>query len=398
MGGDGGTKSLQRKYIRSAQDKEGWKGWGVGEAGAANKADVARARVSLCALSQEALVEPVACCRLGNLYNKNAVVLALQAKAVEGTPLPTPFRHIRGLRDISTLRFTPNPAANANVNASANANAASKTAGAAAAANSNAAATTAGAKSDGSGAAARAVARAAAVATMEDLRMNGAKELPAQFMCPVMRLEFNGRNRFCAVFEGGGTAPVLSEKCLKEMTPEMLQHEVGRPFTREDCVLLCPGAEEYRKMRHALLVEFKAAKARRKLEKAQKKQKQLAGSSAAAAVEGGPETGVAVAQGGGSVIKASGGSAASETAQSEHEKKRARREKKQKKKKSRPEKAAAGVNTSLAYAGIGKQAEERVGKLKESNKVFASLFRKESNDDDQTKKANLFIRVAGRMY
>ena len=350
MGGDGGTKSLQRKFIRGAQDKQGWKGWGLGEAAATSKAELARTRASQCALTQKPLAEPIACCRLGNLFNKNELVLALQAKAVEGIPLPVAFKHIKNLNDIATLRFTPNPAA----------------------VKFDKEAKEAGARGGSS--------KAVVAATMEDVRL-GNDERPSKFMCPVTRLEFNGRNRFCAVFEPGGTAPVLAERCLKRMKPEDLQDEVGRAFTMEECVLLCPDQKEYAQMRTALAAEMKAAKARRKEEKARKKlMKRKAtgdGGSADSAAAGTPDSDAAAAL---------------------------KRSKKASKKARASAKAQPEVSTTLAYANIGKEAEARVNEMQKKNAVFASIF----NDDkrvtgkevakDREKQANLFIRIAGRMY
>lgn len=294
---------MQRKYVRGAQDKEGWKSWGFGEAAAASKLELARARASQCALTQKPLSEPIVCCRLGNLFNKDDLVLALQAKAVGGRALPSAFKHIKGLNDVTTLRFTKNPEAE---RFDASAGHAGKNA-----------------------------------STMEDLR-TGSGERPAQFMCPVTRLEFNGRNKFCAVFQGGGEGPVLAERCLRRMKPEDLQEEVGRPFTKEECVQLCPDAEEYQKMRKALVAEVKAAKARKKLEKAEKKKQKRKITDMTASVA--PSTDTSSASG--SADHVAGADKQHTTTQGK---------KKKKKKKLMNTKSEPGVNTSTAFADIGRQ-------------------------------------------
>mmetsp|Transcript_86743 Transcript_86743/g.269924 ORF Transcript_86743/g.269924 Transcript_86743/m.269924 type:complete len:295 (-) Transcript_86743:83-967(-) len=54
-----------------------------------------RLRMSCCWLSQEPLRDPVVACRLGNLYNKEAVISALLSKSV-----PAEVGHIRALKDV----------------------------------------------------------------------------------------------------------------------------------------------------------------------------------------------------------------------------------------------------------------------------------------------------------
>ncbi|GAA6020592.1 hypothetical protein JCM11491_000807 [Sporobolomyces phaffii] len=69
--------------------------------------DSVRQRWAFCALSREPLRAPVVSCPLGKLYNKEAVIAYL---------LDPPSRanddaaHLRSLRDVTTLRLTPNPA------------------------------------------------------------------------------------------------------------------------------------------------------------------------------------------------------------------------------------------------------------------------------------------------
>merc|ERR1719373_312743 len=60
-----------------------------------------RTRMSQCFLSQEALREPVVACRLGNLYNKEALIGALLSRSI-----PEPIAHIRALKDVKTCLIT----------------------------------------------------------------------------------------------------------------------------------------------------------------------------------------------------------------------------------------------------------------------------------------------------
>eukprot|EP00429_Kryptoperidinium_foliaceum_P084215 CAMPEP_0176232130 /NCGR_PEP_ID=MMETSP0121_2-20121125/25154_1 /TAXON_ID=160619 /ORGANISM="Kryptoperidinium foliaceum, Strain CCMP 1326" /LENGTH=305 /DNA_ID=CAMNT_0017571491 /DNA_START=98 /DNA_END=1013 /DNA_ORIENTATION=+ len=60
-----------------------------------------RMRMTSCWLSQEALREPIVACRLGNLYNKEAVIQALLNKAI-----PEAISHIRALKDVKNCMIT----------------------------------------------------------------------------------------------------------------------------------------------------------------------------------------------------------------------------------------------------------------------------------------------------
>lgn len=59
-----------------------------------------RLRMSTCWLSQQPLQEPVVACRLGNLYNKEAIISALLAKS-----MPPPLQHICSLKDVKHCRL-----------------------------------------------------------------------------------------------------------------------------------------------------------------------------------------------------------------------------------------------------------------------------------------------------
>merc|ERR1719229_1402458 len=60
-----------------------------------------RVRMTNCWLSQETLRDPVVVCRLGNLYNKEALIGALLNKT-----MPTEISHIRALKDVKQCLIT----------------------------------------------------------------------------------------------------------------------------------------------------------------------------------------------------------------------------------------------------------------------------------------------------
>lgn len=70
---------------------------------------------AFCALSKQPLRQPVVSCPLGKLYNKEAVISYLlnPPSATEHSPFGSDgllvASHIRSLKDVTTLRLTPNP-------------------------------------------------------------------------------------------------------------------------------------------------------------------------------------------------------------------------------------------------------------------------------------------------
>lgn len=60
-----------------------------------------RMRMTTCWLSQQALAEPVVACRLGNLYNKEALLGALLNRT-----MPATLEHLRGLKDVKQCLLT----------------------------------------------------------------------------------------------------------------------------------------------------------------------------------------------------------------------------------------------------------------------------------------------------
>jgi len=98
MGNDGGSIPDRRDLVRSKPKAE-----------QADKANQTRARWFYCALSKRPLQEPVVSCPLGKLYNKDALLEYLLDKSAYGDGAEI-CGHIRSLKDVKTLKLTPNPA------------------------------------------------------------------------------------------------------------------------------------------------------------------------------------------------------------------------------------------------------------------------------------------------
>ncbi|KAJ8496001.1 hypothetical protein ONZ45_g12630 [Pleurotus djamor] len=76
----------------------------------ADKANQTRARWFFCALSKRRLEEPIVSCSLGKLYNKDALLEYLLDRSAFGDG-EIICGHIRSLKDVTTLKLTPNNAA-----------------------------------------------------------------------------------------------------------------------------------------------------------------------------------------------------------------------------------------------------------------------------------------------
>ena len=183
MGGDGGAKPLGRKYLRATKKKT------KGER--ANKVEVSVAKYTNCALSNETLREPVVSCRMGHLFNKITLIEAILSKSV-----PEAFKHIKGTKDFVTLKFTKNPSFRKDMSA-------------------------------------------------VDTNY-WAPCAEGQFMCPVSRVEMNGRHPFCVIWK---TGVVLAKRCLKEIPHEELFEVAECAFEDDDVILLNPDEKEYERMK-----------------------------------------------------------------------------------------------------------------------------------------------------
>jgi hypothetical protein len=171
MGGDGGVIASNRRFMRGYRDPNERK---------ENLTKVqTQLKSQLCALSSNPLVEPIVADELGNLFNKEIILNVLIEKKLN--PL---FSHIRGMKDLKTLKFTNNPQYDA---------------------------------------------------TKE---LNG--ENISKFICPITRIEFNGIYPFVIIWS---TGYVISERAIKELGLDGLQAEYG-PFQSNDIIKLIPNDEE----------------------------------------------------------------------------------------------------------------------------------------------------------
>ena len=158
MGGDGGVLPTGRKFIRgcgkSAEDKK--------EDGKnITKAQIMR--TTICAQSSETLVEPIIACEMGNLYSREAMLLALINKTLN--PLHS---HVRGMKDVRTIKLTPN--------------------------------------------------------SSFLLAKDTDEKSHPKFMCPVKSMEFNGVHPFVVIWSTGF---VISEKAVREIGIDGLQSDYG---------------------------------------------------------------------------------------------------------------------------------------------------------------------------
>lgn len=96
MGNDGGSIPDRRDLVKSKPKAE-----------QADKANQTRARWFFCALSKRPLQEPVVSCALGKLYNKDSIIEYLLDRSAYGDGEDI-CGHIRSLKDVKTLKLTPN--------------------------------------------------------------------------------------------------------------------------------------------------------------------------------------------------------------------------------------------------------------------------------------------------
>ncbi|ORY41189.1 Rtf2 RING-finger-domain-containing protein [Leucosporidium creatinivorum] len=105
MGGDGGSIPTRSDLIKTKRTRNPL----------AEQKQNARQLWSFCALSKQPLRAPIVSCPLGKLYNKEAVISYLlnPPSATESSPFGNDgilvASHIRNLKDLTTLRLTPNP-------------------------------------------------------------------------------------------------------------------------------------------------------------------------------------------------------------------------------------------------------------------------------------------------
>jgi len=93
MGCDGGSIPTRCELVKTKEKTE-----------VKNVNELNRIKWFSCAISKEPLKEPIVTCALGNLYNKEAIITALLSKNLDPA-----FRHIQSLKDVTEIKFTPNP-------------------------------------------------------------------------------------------------------------------------------------------------------------------------------------------------------------------------------------------------------------------------------------------------
>jgi hypothetical protein len=232
MGNDGGVLAMQRKYMRGLGNKMGEK-----PSEEMNKRFRALIRSRVCAVSSEALRDPIVACELGHLYNKEAVLLAL----LERTLNPA-FAHIRGMKDLIPCRFTINP------------NWTDETA-AVAAANEASAASEAKGESNNAG-----------IGAFVD------EDMTSKYICPVARVEMNAKQPFVVIRSTGW---VLSERALKEIGAASLQDEYGPFDVADDLIRLVPDEEEETELRRRM--NDRRSKAKKEKKRKQREEGQNGG-------------------------------------------------------------------------------------------------------------------------
>ncbi|XP_030382797.1 replication termination factor 2 [Scaptodrosophila lebanonensis] len=95
MGCDGGTIPRRDELVRVKQKPE-----------QKDKDAEREFRWLHCALTQQRLQEPIAMCAMGRLYSKQSIIERL----LEKEKMPETSAHVRSMKDIKTLKLTPNPA------------------------------------------------------------------------------------------------------------------------------------------------------------------------------------------------------------------------------------------------------------------------------------------------
>ena len=110
MGADGGSTTSRADMVRTkgygSSQKSSQGGMGYNANGivriaeeTVSLAEQRRLKMSTCALTNRPLEKPVVACRLGNLYNKAALLESIVSRS-----LPEPFSYIQSLKDIVELK------------------------------------------------------------------------------------------------------------------------------------------------------------------------------------------------------------------------------------------------------------------------------------------------------
>jgi len=172
-----------------------------------------------CALSKKTLVAPVVACRLGKLYNRDAILEFLLDRTAYGDG-DLICKHIKSLKDVVTLQLESNPSFS----------------------ESNSPSLT-----------------------------NHDQEPVSRYVCPITMKEMNGKHRFVYLDTCGC---VMSEQAMKEV-PSKTCIKCASPFQSLNVIVLNPRAEELEAMELALAekqARIQAEKKEKKKAKASKKE------------------------------------------------------------------------------------------------------------------------------
>ncbi|KAM9296479.1 replication termination factor 2 [Gastrophryne carolinensis] len=200
MGCDGGTIPKRHELVKGPKKVE-----------KVDKNAELVARWYYCTLSQEKLKKPIVACELGRLYNKDAVIEFLLDKSPD-KPHADSAAHIKCMKNVIELNLSNNPA-------------------------------WAGDKGNTKG--------------------DKYDDQCAQFICPVVGLEMNGKHRFCVLRQCGC---VFSERALKEIKTDLC-HKCGAGFQEQDVILLNGDKEEVEELRRKMEERRLMAKAAKKTKK-----------------------------------------------------------------------------------------------------------------------------------
>jgi len=203
MGCDGGTIPKRHELVRTRQKPE--------------EKDPDSDRVTTwqyCALTNQLLKEPIVACELGKLYNKDAIIEFLLDK--KSSDKPDKVSHIKGLKDIHTLKLSENPAYVKQQK-----------------------------KGDG----------------YLDLHMT-------KYYCPIAGINMNGKYKFCYLLSCNC---VLSRKALDQIRDSICPL-CSSAYTKDDIIPLNENKTIVEELRQKMLSRKELAK-KKKLEKKQKKKK-----------------------------------------------------------------------------------------------------------------------------
>ncbi|XP_062506169.1 replication termination factor 2-like isoform X2 [Corticium candelabrum] len=204
MGCDGGTIPTRDELVRLKQKPE-----------KVDRDVEISARWRHCALSQQQLREPIVCCELGRLYNKEAVIEYLLNKASASSDIAA---HIRNLKDVCELKLTKNTSYDRSCLGKAD--------------------------------------------TYVDTQAS-------EYICPITGLEMNGRYKFVFLWKNGF---VCSERGLKEV-PDAVHQEWGEGYNKDDVIAINGSKEEMEELRKKMDFRRAQAKMEKKGQKGKKRER-----------------------------------------------------------------------------------------------------------------------------